>query len=281
MTRSSAPWARAARASRSSRAWRFSAWCWRWACAPWASRTTSSTSPSASRWARWRSPSRCRSAWAGAKRPAARWSIGSPNCARTSAGKLARDCRGDRADHLGLLADRRLEGDLQVREFFLDGLDLLGEVLLQVAPESEKNRHDPQLANSLSVKRCGALVERGLHQFEEGEHDALAGQPFAELCYELLERPRPFRITRAVGEEDDCTSRHAAIIAESRYTSPSRISAGPPEPAAATDSRLPSVPKLRRASGNDAFSTTTSGVVADFPAAISAREMALASPAPM
>src|SRR5258708_2168531 len=114
MTRSSAPWARAARASRSSRAWRFSAW-------------------------RWRSPSRCRSASAGAKRPAARWSIGSPNCARTSAGKLARDCRGDRADHLGLLADRRLEGDLQVREFFLDGLDLLGEVLLQVAPESETN----------------------------------------------------------------------------------------------------------------------------------------------
>ncbi|MNC96471.1 hypothetical protein D3C83_138500 [compost metagenome] len=55
------------------------------------------------------------------------------------------------------------------------------------------------------MQRCGARRQRGLHQIQESEHDALAGQQLAEFGYELLERPRPLRVARAMGEEDECS----------------------------------------------------------------------------
>ena len=83
-----------------------------------------------------------------------------------------------------------------------------------MAARAKKYRDHPQAAHALAVQRGGAIGQRRLHQFQEGEHDALAGQPFAELGYELLERPRPLRLARAVGEEDDCSLSHGAIICE-------------------------------------------------------------------
>ena len=62
-------------------------------------------------------------------------------------------------------------------------------LLLAVGAGAEKHDHRPV----------------GLHHFPEGEHEALAGQRLAELGYELLERPRPLRVARAVGEEDECS----------------------------------------------------------------------------
>src|SRR5690606_6974430 len=50
-----------------SHGWRSWAWCWPWACARWASPTTSSTWRSGWCWARWRWPPPWPSAWAGAK----------------------------------------------------------------------------------------------------------------------------------------------------------------------------------------------------------------------
>ena len=69
---------------------------------------------------------------------------------------------------------------------------------------SQEYRHHPQAAHAFAMKRRGARRQGGLHQIQESEHDALAGQQFAEFGYELLERPRPLRIARAVGEEDVC-----------------------------------------------------------------------------
>ena len=69
---------------------------------------------------------------------------------------------------------------------------------------AQEYRHDAKAAHPFAMERCGARRQRRLHQIEEGEHDALAGQQLAEFGYELLERPRPVRIARAVGEEDEC-----------------------------------------------------------------------------
>ena len=81
---------------------------------------------------------------------------------------------------------------------------------------TEEYRHHAQGPHAFAMERCRARRQRGLHQFQESEHDALAGQQLAEFGYELLERPRPLRVARAVSEEDDCVLRHAAIIAEPR-----------------------------------------------------------------
>jgi len=83
----------------------------------------------------------------------------------------------------------------------------------------EEYRNDPQTAYAFAVQRRGALRQRRVHQFEEGEHDALAGQQLAQFGYELLERARPLRVARAVGEEDDCSPDeclfgHGAIICD-------------------------------------------------------------------
>lgn len=97
---------------------------------------------------------------------------------------------------------------------FADLLDQPGQVVLQVTAHAEKNRHDAQGPHAFAMQRRGAGLERRLHQFQEGEHDALAGQQFAEFGYELLERARPLQVTRAVGEENGCSFCHDSIICE-------------------------------------------------------------------
>lgn len=148
----------------------------------------------------------------------------------------------DRCDHLRLLADRRLDGDREILVARADLRDQFGEVLFQMAACAEEHRHHPQGTYAIGIQRRRAIRQRRLHQFQEREHDTLAGQQLAEFGYELQERPRPVRVARAVGEEDESSLGHAAIIAESRTTSPSRINAGPPEPFAATAASVPSVP---------------------------------------
>jgi len=81
---------------------------------------------------------------------------------------------------------------------------------------AEEHRHHAQFAHAIGVKRSRAIGQRRLHQFQESEHHALAGQPFAEFYLEFAERARPVRVARAVGKEDGCACRHASIIAESR-----------------------------------------------------------------
>lgn len=76
----------------------------------------------------------------------------------------------------------------------------------------EEHWHDPQRPHAVAMQRGGAFRERRLHQFKEGERDALPGQPFAEFDYELLERPRPLRVPRAVSEEYGCALGHGAIM---------------------------------------------------------------------
>jgi len=83
-----------------------------------------------------------------------------------------------------------------------------------MAARAEENRHDAHAAHAVGVERGSAIRQGRLHQFQEGEHDALAGQALAELGYELPERVCPLRIARAVGEEDDCSLGHASIICE-------------------------------------------------------------------
>lgn len=70
---------------------------------------------------------------------------------------------------------------------------------------AQEHRHDAKVADPFAMERCGAHRQRRLHQIQESEHDALAGQQLAEFGYELLERPRPERVARAVGEEDECS----------------------------------------------------------------------------
>jgi hypothetical protein len=85
-----------------------------------------------------------------------------------------------------------------------------------MAAHAKEHRHHPQGPHAFAMKRRGAVRQRRFHQFQEGEHDALAGQQLAELGYELLERPRPLRVARAVGEENegslDFSFGHAGII---------------------------------------------------------------------
>lgn len=80
--------------------------------------------------------------------------------------------------------------------------------------DAEEHRHHAQRPHALGIERRGALLQRRLHQFQEGKHDALAGQQFSELGYELLERARPARVARAVGEENECLSDHDGIICD-------------------------------------------------------------------
>ena len=83
-----------------------------------------------------------------------------------------------------------------------------------MSTHAEKHRHHAQGSHALAMQRRGAGLQRRLHKFEEGEHDALAGKQLAQLGYELLEGPRPERVARAVGEENDGSFGHAAIICE-------------------------------------------------------------------
>ena len=111
----------------------------------------------------------------------------------------------DRGNHFGLLADGRLDGDFKILVAPADLRDEPGKVFLQMAARAQEHQHYPQAADAFAMERRGASRQRGLHQVQEREHDALAWQQLAELGYELLERPRPLRIARAVGEEDECS----------------------------------------------------------------------------
>ena len=81
-----------------------------------------------------------------------------------------------------------------------------------MSARAEEHRHHPQGPHAFAMQRGGAFRQRRLHQFQESEHDALAGQQLAEFGYELLERARPLRVARTVGEEDECSFGHGAII---------------------------------------------------------------------
>jgi hypothetical protein len=107
-----------------------------------------------------------------------------------------------------------LDGDRKVGEFRADLRDDGRQILPQVPARAQEHRHHPQVAHAVGVERSRARRQRGLHQFQEGEHDALAGHALAEFGYELLERARPIRTARAVGEEDDCSFGHAVIICD-------------------------------------------------------------------
>ena len=90
--------------------------------------------------------------------------------------------------------------------------DEFGQVIFQMAARPEEYRHHAQRPYAFGVQRGGAIRQRRLHQFQESEHDALARQQFAELGYELLERSRPLRVARAVGEKNESSFGHDAII---------------------------------------------------------------------
>ena len=113
-----------------------------------------------------------------------------------------------------MLADGRLDGELEIGVTFLQLRHDLRQVGLEVPACTEKHRDHPQVARAFGIQRGRAICQRGLHQFEEGEHDALAGQQFAEFGYELLERPRPLRVARAMGEKDEGSLVHGAIICD-------------------------------------------------------------------
>lgn len=83
-----------------------------------------------------------------------------------------------------------------------------------MSARTKEHRHHTQGAYAFAVQQCRAIRQRWLHQFQEGEHDALAGQQFAEFGYELLERARPLRVARAVREEDDRSFCHGSIICD-------------------------------------------------------------------
>jgi len=76
----------------------------------------------------------------------------------------------------------------------------------------EEHRHHPQAAHAFAMQHGGAIRQRWLRQIQEGEHDPFAGQQLTQLCYELLERARPLRVARTVGEEDECSFSHGEII---------------------------------------------------------------------
>ena len=119
-----------------------------------------------------------------------------------------------RHDHLGLIADGRLDGDLEIRKTPTDLGGELWQVILHMSAHAEEHRHHPQAAHAFAMERRGACRQRRLHQFQEGKHYALAGQQLAEFGYEMLERARPLRVARTVGEEDECSFGHGAIIFE-------------------------------------------------------------------
>ena len=119
-----------------------------------------------------------------------------------------------RCDHFRLLPNGRLNGDLKVGKGLPDRRYQLRQVFLQVSAHAEEHRHDPQGPHAFAMQRRGAGWQRGLHQLQEREHDALAGQQLAEFGYELLERPRPLRVARTVGEKDKCSLGHEPIICD-------------------------------------------------------------------
>ena len=131
----------------------------------------------------------------------------------------ARDRARNSRNHFRLLADGRFNGNLKIREFPVYRCDESWQVILQMRARSEEHRHHAQAAHAFAMERGGAFGQRRPHQFEEGKHDALAGQQLAQLGYELLERARPLRLARTVGEKDNCSPDeclfgHVSIIRE-------------------------------------------------------------------
>jgi hypothetical protein len=75
-----------------------------------------------------------------------------------------------------------------------------GQILLHVPALAEKQGNDPDRAGSRSRERCKRFAERRPHQLEISHSDE---KVFRKLRGDALERARPFRVARAVGEQDD------------------------------------------------------------------------------
>ena len=79
------------------------------------------------------------------------------------------------------LAHGRLEDDVDVLVLLSEVARQLGKVFLEMPARAEEDRHHPEPAQALGVKRSHALGKRRVHELEEGERDALAGDAFGEL----------------------------------------------------------------------------------------------------
>ena len=66
-----------------------------------------------------------------------------------------------------------------------------------------EEREDGDRGRALGDEGGDRLLESGRHELEVGERDRVLGAARAHAIADLLEGPRPLRVARAVGEEDD------------------------------------------------------------------------------
>ena len=81
-------------------------------------------------------------------------------------------------------------------------LDKARQIFFYMAALAEKYRNDTNGRRALLEQRRNRLVERRAHQLEIGEQHWLLARA-RQRGGELLERPSPFGVARAVRKEDD------------------------------------------------------------------------------
>jgi hypothetical protein len=109
---------------------------------------------------------------------------------------------GDRLDDARLLADRRIDGDVQPRMALARLLHEARQVARHVSAGAEERRHDANRGRALARQLVQRFRERRARQLEIGE-PYLGGRLLREQRGEALERLRPLRVARAVREQDD------------------------------------------------------------------------------
>ncbi len=81
-------------------------------------------------------------------------------------------------------------------------LDEPREILLRVGALPEQHGNDANRGNAFGDERGDGLIER-YAVLEERKADRSRGQPAREACRNALERPRPLRVARPVGDQND------------------------------------------------------------------------------
>ena len=72
--------------------------------------------------------------------------------------RSTRDCPRDSCNHLGLLADRRLDGNFEIGEIPPNYLYKFWQVILQMPADAEEHWHHAQRPHPFGVKRRGAFL---------------------------------------------------------------------------------------------------------------------------
>jgi hypothetical protein len=128
---------------------------------------------------------------------------------------------GHRLQHRLRLADRRLQPPRHARVHLLQPREKIGHVLAHMAAGAEKERHDVDLCAAACGEACAGLEQARLHEFEIGQLDGDGRRRGAHAGDDILERQRPARIARTVGEQQQAALRHRYLTSQPNAASDS------------------------------------------------------------